>query len=226
MRREGGQAHPEFRETIVATRAPKADGRTKLLLAAEQLFAEGGIESVSLREIAAAGGQRNHHAVQYHFGSREGLVHAIFVHRMWQMEARRSMMLAAAEAEGALSNARRIVEIIFLPQLDLPDQRGRHSYAQFLLHYLLRNEGKDFGDFGASLPPAIDRTLGLLRRRLDFLPERIAQRRLVTACFMFLNMLTAYADDRGRTRDDESFDDALDDTLAQIVLATCMDWAG
>jgi AcrR family transcriptional regulator len=206
----------------MAARAPKLDAKTKLILAAEQLFAKSGIESVSLREIAAAAGQGNHHAVQYHFGSREGLVHAIFVHRMWQMEPRRIEMLERAERAGKLADARTIVDIIFLPQLDLADQRGNHSYGQFLIHYLLRNDGRDFGEFGAELPPAIDRTLGLLRVRIGFLPGRIAQRRLVTACFMFLNMLTAYADDRVRQRDDESFEDAVDDTLNQIVLATCM----
>lgn len=211
---------------MATARAAKVDGKTRLILAGEQLFARGGIEGVSLREIAAAAGQGNHHAVQYHFGSREGLVHAIFVHRMHQMEIRRAEMLAAAEASGRLNDARAIVEIIFLPQLELPGQQGNHSYAQFLLQYLLRNDGRDFADFGAPLPPHIARALALLRQRLDFLPERIAQRRLVTACFMFLNMLTAYADDRSREPGDESFDDAVDDTLAQIVLATCMPSAG
>src|SRR3546814_8811340 len=38
------------------------DAKTRLILAAEILFAKGGIEGVSLREIAAAAGQRNHHA--------------------------------------------------------------------------------------------------------------------------------------------------------------------
>ena len=207
---------------MATARPERSDGKTKLILAAEQLFAKGGIEGVSLREIAAAAGQGNHHAVQYHFGSREGLIHAIFVYRMRQMETRRGEMLAAAEATGLLGDARSIVEIIFLPQLELPGQHDNHSYAHFLLHYLLRNDGQDFGDFGAELPQHIDRALRLLRQRLGFLPERIAQRRLVTACFMFLNMLTAYADDRTRLPGDESFEDAVDDTLGQIVLATCM----
>jgi AcrR family transcriptional regulator len=206
----------------VAERVPRADGRTKLILTAEALFAKGGIEGVSLREIAAAAGQGNHHAVQYHFGSRDGLVFAIFVHRMWQMEPRRGEMLAAAEVAGKLDDARALVEIVFLPQLDLPGQRDNHSYANFLLHYLLRNVGTDFADFGAELPPNIARALDLLRQRLDFLPGRIAQRRLVTACFMFLNMLTAYSDDRTRAAGDESFEEAIRDTLDQIVLATCM----
>ena len=86
----------------------------------------------------------------------------------------------------------------------------------------MRSEGRSFGDFGVALPPQLTRTLALLREVLAFLPERIAQRRLITACFMFLNMLLAYSQDRVRTPDDESFEAAVDDTLDQIVLATCM----
>lgn len=200
----------------------RIDGKTKLILTAEQLFAKGGIEGVSLREIASAAGQGNHHAVQYHFGSRQGLVEAIFVQRMQQMEGRRAEMLDAAERAGKLGDARTLMEIIFLPQLSLPGQHGNHSYANFLCQYLLNNEGSFFGDFGVALPPNIDRAIRLLRERLSFLPEPIAQRRLITACFMFLNMLSAYSDDRVRTSEDESFEDAVDDTLDQIVLATCM----
>ncbi|MGE3744778.1 MAG: TetR/AcrR family transcriptional regulator [Sphingomonadaceae bacterium] len=208
---------------MVATAvAPRVNGKTKLILAAEKLFARGGIEGVSLREIAAAAGQGNHHAVQYHFGTREGLVQAVFDHRMGQMEERRGEMLAAAESAGTLNDARTIVEIIFLPQLELPGQHGNHSYANFLCQYLLRTETAEFGDFGSELPPNIDRALGLLRERLAFLPDRIAQRRLITACFMFLNMLTAYSGDRARMPDDESFEDAVKDTLGQIVVAICM----
>jgi hypothetical protein len=52
---------------------------------------------------------------------------------------------------------------------------------------------------------------------MENLPEAAAQRRLVTACFMFLNILVIH------TRDDnfgtESFEVALSDTLDQIVLA-------
>ena len=200
----------------------RTDAREKLILAAESLFAKGGFESVSLREIAAAAGQKNHHAVQYHFGSREGLVAAIFRYRMSQMEDRRGEMLSAAKKAGSVDDARTLIEVIFLPQLSLPGQHGNHSYANFLCQYLLRNEGRAFGDFGAELPRNIERALSLLRERLDFLPEAIAQRRLVTACFMFLNMLSAYSDDRLRDVNDETFEQAIDDTLDQIVTATVM----
>uniref|UniRef100_UPI0035C6F61D TetR family transcriptional regulator n=5 Tax=Nocardia seriolae TaxID=37332 RepID=UPI0035C6F61D len=49
------------------------DARERIILAAEQLIAERG-PAVPLRDIAAAAGQRNNSAIQYHFGSRDGLV--------------------------------------------------------------------------------------------------------------------------------------------------------
>jgi len=45
--------------------------------AAEQLFAQQGVDRVSLREIAIAAGQRNVSAATYHFGSKRELIEAI-----------------------------------------------------------------------------------------------------------------------------------------------------
>jgi AcrR family transcriptional regulator len=53
-----------------------AEGRLRLLAAAEQLFATRGL-GVPNREIVAAAGQNNRSAITYHFGSRAGLVDAV-----------------------------------------------------------------------------------------------------------------------------------------------------
>src|SRR4051812_9921543 len=45
--------------------------------AAEQLFAQQGVDRVSLREIAIAAGQRNVSAATYHFGSKRELIETI-----------------------------------------------------------------------------------------------------------------------------------------------------
>jgi AcrR family transcriptional regulator len=45
--------------------------------AAEQLFAQQGVDRVSLREIAIAAGQRNVSAATYHFGSKRELIEAL-----------------------------------------------------------------------------------------------------------------------------------------------------
>jgi AcrR family transcriptional regulator len=52
-----------------------ADGRLRLLAAAEQLFATRGLD-VPNRDIVAAAGLHNQSAVTYHFGSRLGLIDA------------------------------------------------------------------------------------------------------------------------------------------------------
>jgi AcrR family transcriptional regulator len=192
----------------------------QIILVAERLFAEGSIESVSLREIAAKAGMRNHFAVQYHFGSREDLVRSVFRYRMLQMEERRGRMLSVAEGTGTLHEIRTLLEIVFLPQLDVLDSDGNHSYASFLCQYLLRERFQRFGDFGTPLPVNLARVMGLLRIRLGYLPAAAAQRRLIGACLVFLNILVTYRASIDRETDgEESFEDALGDTLLQIEAA-------
>ncbi|WP_305039646.1 helix-turn-helix domain-containing protein [Frankia sp. CiP3] len=70
--------------------------RDALIAAAERLFAERGLDAVSLREIAAAAGSHNTGAAQYHFGNKEQLLEAIFEHRATVLNARRSVLLAQA----------------------------------------------------------------------------------------------------------------------------------
>lgn len=199
----------------------EVDGKTKMILVAESLFAEGGINGVSMREIASKAGQGNHYAVQYHFGSREGLVEAIFDYRMDQMEPMRERMLAAAEAKGRLDDARTLLDMVYLPQLELPDGDGHRSYAGFLSQYLMRSHSHRFGDFGGGGHPHLARVFELLRKRLSYLPEDVAQRRLVTASFMFLAILARYETFEDSAPNEESFEAALDDTIEQIVSCVC-----
>lgn len=51
--------------------------RDAILAAAERLFAEQGLASVSNRQVSAAAGQGNNTAVNYHFGTKADLVRAI-----------------------------------------------------------------------------------------------------------------------------------------------------
>jgi AcrR family transcriptional regulator len=54
--------------------------RLALLRAAERLFAEHGVDGVSLRQIAREAGQKNHAAAEYHFGEKRELIEAL-LHR-------------------------------------------------------------------------------------------------------------------------------------------------
>lgn len=58
------------------------EGAYQLLLTAEQLFAQEGFEAVSTRKVSREAGQKNHSALQYHFGNKEGLLSAILDYRI------------------------------------------------------------------------------------------------------------------------------------------------
>jgi AcrR family transcriptional regulator len=60
--------------------------RELILVTAERLFAEFGISAVSLRDIAAAAGQKNNAAVHYHFGDKEKLLKEIVLFRVKDIE--------------------------------------------------------------------------------------------------------------------------------------------
>jgi AcrR family transcriptional regulator len=56
--------------------------RERILDAAELLYAERGIDGVSLREIRLAAGQRNSSALQFHFGDADGVLRALATRHM------------------------------------------------------------------------------------------------------------------------------------------------
>lgn len=60
--------------------------RDKLIRAAEELFAAQGVDGAQLRDVVALAGQANPSAVQYHFGSRTGLLDAVMSGRQTRTE--------------------------------------------------------------------------------------------------------------------------------------------
>ncbi len=72
----------------------------QMLDVAERLFAEKGVEHVSLREIITASGQRNLSAARYHFGSREQLIGLLLARRLWFINEDRHVRFDALEAAG------------------------------------------------------------------------------------------------------------------------------
>lgn len=60
--------------------------RDKLIRAAEEIFAAQGPDGAQLRDIVRLAGQSNPSAVQYHFGSRAGLLDAVMAGRQARTE--------------------------------------------------------------------------------------------------------------------------------------------
>jgi AcrR family transcriptional regulator len=89
--------------------------KARLLEAAEKLFAERGVDGVSLREINTAAQQRNNVALQYHFANRDGLILAIAQKHMPRLDARQDELYAEAEADGMLHDFRTMVGVLWRP---------------------------------------------------------------------------------------------------------------
>jgi AcrR family transcriptional regulator len=78
-----------------SVRSQRADDtRETILSAAERLFAEHGIASVSHRQIIEAAGQGNNAAVAYHFGTKADVARAIEDKHGGHIESLRARMIA------------------------------------------------------------------------------------------------------------------------------------
>ena len=93
--------------------------RERILSAATQLFAAQGFNGVSLRQLTTEAGV-NLASVGYHFGSKEGLVAAIFDrHCQPMMDDRRRRLAACAEKPGRPPLLEQIIEAFVTPAISV-----------------------------------------------------------------------------------------------------------
>jgi AcrR family transcriptional regulator len=110
--------------------------REQLLLTAERLFAQRGIDAVSVREILDAAGQRNKNAAQYYFGGRDGLISALVTARSEELNQRREVLLDELESTGRQDDLRALCTALVAPLAEALDEPGNH-FLGFLARYQL-----------------------------------------------------------------------------------------
>lgn len=126
-------------QTVVPNSGPKL----RLVEAAEKLFAEKGFEAVSVRDITKEAGA-NVAAVNYHFGSREGLVVAVVGRYMIPVNEERLVRLEKAERNGA--DVEEIIEAFVRPTVE---QVNKSELNEKLYGQLM---GRIFGEPLIALP--------------------------------------------------------------------------
>ncbi|MFI8514387.1 TetR/AcrR family transcriptional regulator [Streptomyces sp. NPDC085460] len=95
--------------------------REKLIRAAEELFAAQGVDGAQLRDITRLAGQANPSAVQYHFGSRAGLLDAVMAGRL----ARTERVLVALPAVPRDAGVRELITALVTAEAsELGTERG------------------------------------------------------------------------------------------------------
>jgi len=175
--------------------------REQLVLAGERLFAQHGLDNVSLRQINAAAGQRNSSASHYHFGSKESLITAIFEYRMERLNARRSRMLAAHQASGDPAPVTTMIGMLVYPIVEEIEgsEGGNHFIqvlSQLLGHPMMNLVGMWRGQFSAS----IGQVYHGLRSALPDVPDEVFGHRFGLAWVLAVNALA----DRERLRSGEA----------------------
>jgi AcrR family transcriptional regulator len=160
----------------------------RLLDAAERLFAERGVDAVSVRAVNAAAGA-NVAAVHYHFGSKEALVEAVLRRRMDALGERRRGMLAALAIEPA-APARAVLEVLVRPLAELsadPHSPGR-AYVRFLA--TLEGGGPETRALlGVAFAPQFGPLDAALARALPDLPAPVRHFRLALVGSIVVNTL-------------------------------------
>lgn len=108
-----------------------SDARQKLIDAARDLFAERGIEGVSLREITRAAGQGNTSALQYHFGDRMSLLAAVLEPYKVRVDERRASLVEELESR-ARSELRDVAGALVRPPAAMLEVEGGRAYLRIM----------------------------------------------------------------------------------------------
>lgn len=177
--------------------------RLALILAGEKLFGDFGIDAVGLRAISDAAKQKNSNAVQYHFGSKLGLLAAIFEFREGQLQPQRQQMLELAEAQGRQGDLRYLLRVCFEPNFCLYRDRDEISYLKLHATYLATHRPRGIPhpvDGDSPNCAAFREAIALLGQRLAYLGQRRLWSRLESVGSMFLSTFIQHSARQGDRR--------------------------
>jgi len=192
--------------------------RVKIIVTAEKLFAEFGIDGVATRVIALESGQHNKMAVEYHFSDRVGLVRAIFVYREVALSEIRRKLYVEARRMHTLRSVRSLMRILYEPIFIHYRDNDGISYVKLMMHYLSTYRQKGLLHPVEELPfTRIFRiAYGRLRDTAGFVDNRLYLRRMGAVGALFLSAIIQHSA-RGVGFRDESPDEFFEDTIEMMV---------
>lgn len=191
------------------------DTRESLVVAAERLFAERGLDAVSLREIAVEAGSRNSGAAQYYFGSKTELLRAVLEFRSNALNRRRGQLLDAA---GEHPDVYALLGALVVP---LAEMVGHTHYVSFLAR-LQADYARDRRSVnaGGEVDTSFRRAQALLAAALPQLPpERFRLRFRLVMRVVIATLGEHERDPDGEHRDTSALTAEIIDAAAGLMLA-------
>lgn len=145
------------------------DGRTRILIAAEQVFSEKGFEGCSLRQVAQLA-KTPVSLATHHFGDKLNLYREVFRARMPELVQQRLAGIALADLETeADSKLEMVIKALLVPMLGLRSTERGRRFAVLLAREVNDPASKERNILGEMLAPVSNATL---TRLTECLPDR------------------------------------------------------
>lgn len=157
-----------------------ADTKRKLLLSALSLFADQGIEAVSMRMINREAGTRNHSALHYHFGNKQILIEELmkFIQDWFEEVREEELTCVEAKVEQGQTCVRELLRAFIAPYFQLLNEG---KWGRDAIKLLARNEFEGSPEirkiskrFASDL---VTRETKLLTRCIPDIPEKLLLQR-------------------------------------------------
>ncbi|WP_420000072.1 TetR/AcrR family transcriptional regulator [Streptomyces boninensis] len=180
-----------------------ADTKDRILDAAIRLFGERGYAATSLRAVTEAA-QANIAAVNYHFGSKDGLLRAVVGRTMAPVNAERERLLDQLTAKGAKPGVDELVRAFVETGAHVVRRQGRRErdVARFLGRVMFETDPAVRRVFADEVDPVEGRYLAALIEALPKLPpDDVTFRYRAMVGLLALHQTGALADLAGPSAD-------------------------
>lgn len=173
---------------------------TLIMEVAERLFAELGVEAVTLNRIVEESGQKNRSALHYHFGSRAELVTRLLHLRLAHINKIRHRYLDKLERSGNAHDVHALVRATVQPLVDVIRQEpwGSH-YVRVLAQTTLSPTLRSSDVIDHAVWDGLQRARDMLRNALPDLPPPLVTSRFLllqdTVVFTFARLVREHGKD-------------------------------
>lgn len=180
---------PKLAQRAGARAQQKEETRSRLLDAAEQLFAEHGVAGVRIHDITSAAGQRNGGAIHYHFGGKPELFRAVLARRLATINLRIHDLLDAVSEDGRQPEVREIITASVTPYVESLAQPWGCDFLRLFVHAIFDQGELVHEEVLGPSGDALERIRTLLRPKLANASEAILQERGIVSESMMLAAL-------------------------------------